>query len=207
MKKETCAKFMGRPRAFDPEHALAAAINIFWQRGYEGTSLSDLTKAMGINRPSLYATFGNKEELYRRALGEYEQRVATGVADALDAPTARASVQRLLDMMVPGITDPEHPGCFNLNGALACSQANEGVKEMLCTRRQTTLNALTVRFVRAAAEGDPTLPGDPHDAARMVITFLHGMSVQATTGATREELARAAKLFIAGWPKEPVSPK
>src|SRR5881296_1680862 len=115
---------MGRPRAFDLEKALDLALRVFWEKGYEGTALSDLTEAMGINRPSLYAAFGNKEALFRKALDRYADGPAAYVRHALEEPSARAVVERVFRGTVELLTDPRNPGgCLAVHGALACGAA------------------------------------------------------------------------------------
>src|SRR5438094_9922303 len=111
--KRQAASTVGRPRAFDVDEALDQALKVFWRKGYEGTSLPDLTKAMGINRPSLYAAFGNKEELFRKALDRYAEGPAAYAAEALNEPTARAVAELLLEGSVNLLTDPRNPrGCL-----------------------------------------------------------------------------------------------
>src|SRR5207245_2576808 len=111
----------GRPRSFDLDKALDAALQVFWRKGYEGASLPDLTEAMGINRPSLYAAFGNKEELFRTVVIRYIEGPAAFVRKALDEPTARAAAERLLTGAVDLVTDPKNPrGCLLVQGALVC---------------------------------------------------------------------------------------
>src|SRR5437763_11691981 len=117
---------VGRPRAFDVDAALAQALRVFWAKGYEGASLADLTEAMGINRPSLYAAFGNKEELFRRALDLYAHGPASAYRRALEEPTARRVVARMLCATVEMTTDPANPpGCLFVQGALACGEQSE----------------------------------------------------------------------------------
>src|SRR5579859_3096090 len=111
----------GRPREFDAEKALDAALAVFWRKGYEGASLPDLTEAMGINRPSLYAAFGNKEDLFHLALDRYAEGPGAFVQKALEERDARTVAERLLCGAVLLVTDPRRPhGCLLVHGALAC---------------------------------------------------------------------------------------
>src|SRR5213083_2561468 len=129
MKSETVAR-RGRPRAFDPDAALDRAMHVFWAKGYEGASLSDLTSAMDINRPSLYAAFGNKEQLFRKALDRYAKGPAACVHEALDQPTARAVVEKMFCAAIDMVTNPQTPaGCFMVQGALACGDAAHSIQE------------------------------------------------------------------------------
>src|SRR3954470_7312288 len=115
---------VGRPRAFDVDKALYQALLVFWHKVYEGTSLDDLTETMGINRPSLYAAFGNKEELFRKALDRYAEGPAAYVRRAMEEATARAVAECLLRGGVELVTTPGKPaGCFAVQGALACGEA------------------------------------------------------------------------------------
>src|SRR6478735_12078018 len=116
---ETATATRGRPREFDVEEALAAALRVFWTKGYEGSSLTDLTEAMGITRPSLYAAFGNKEELFKRALDLYESEKLAYVRSALDAPSARGVAQRLLEGTIQNITS-DCPGCLGVIASVSC---------------------------------------------------------------------------------------
>src|SRR5256885_1923104 len=120
----------GRPRAFDVDKALNQALAVFWERGYEGASLPALTKAMGINRPSLYAAFGNKEALFRKALDRYEEGPTAFVGEALAQPTARKVVERLFAGGIDLVTNPRNPrGCLAVHGALVCGDAAESVRD------------------------------------------------------------------------------
>ena len=191
----------GRPREFDVEKALDRALKVFWRKGYEGASLSQLTRAMGINRPSLYAAFGNKEALFRKALDRYAEGPAAYVREALDEPTARAVAERLLGGTIDVLTDPRNPrGCLMVQGALACGEAAESVRRELASRRASGEGALRRRFERARAEGDLPADSDPADLARYVATVIHGMSVQAAGEASREELRRVAEMALRAWP-------
>jgi AcrR family transcriptional regulator len=191
----------GRPREFDVEVALACALDVFWRKGYEGTSLPDLTRAMGINRPSLYAAFGNKEALFRKVLDRYAEGPAAYVRSALAEPTARAVAQRLLGGAVELLADPQGPrGCLMVHGALACGESAEAVRRELAARRAASEVAVRERFERARADGDLPAGADPADLARYVVTVVGGMSVQAAGGATREELRRVAEMALRAWP-------
>jgi AcrR family transcriptional regulator len=191
----------GRPREFDVDQALDRALRVFWRRGYEGATLPDLTEAMGINRPSLYAAFGSKEELFRKALDCYAEGPAACLREALNEPTARAVAERLLDGAIDLVTDRRNPrGCLMVQGALACGEAAESVRRELVARRVAGEVAVRQRFERAIADGDLPAEADPADLARYVVTVMRGMAVQAAGGASREDLRRVAELALRAWP-------
>jgi AcrR family transcriptional regulator len=193
---------LGRPRAFDPDRALESALQVFWRKGYEGASLSDLTRAMGINRPSLYAAFGNKKALFLKALDRYANGPGALIRQALAEPTARAVVERLLRGSAESLADKRHPsGCLMVQGALACGEEAECVRQELISRRAASQALLRERFDRARSEGDLPADSDPADLARYVATVLHGMSVQAAGGASCDELQRVAEMALQAWPK------
>src|SRR5882672_2447452 len=136
MKPRKPRTLTGRPRSFDLDKALDRALQVFWRKGYEGASLSDLTKAMGINRPSLYAAFGNKQALFRKAVDRYAQTPAAYLREALLEPTARAVVERLLRGGIDLLTGPHNPpGCLLVQGALSCGKRAEPVRRDLAARR------------------------------------------------------------------------
>jgi AcrR family transcriptional regulator len=191
----------GRPRTFDVDQALESALKVFWRKGYEGTSLLDLTEAMGINRPSLYAAFGNKEELFRKALDRYVAGPAAHMREALGEPTARAVAERLLRKAADALTDPSHPpGCLAVQGALSCGEAAESIRLELNSRRAAIEAALRDRFDRAKSEKDLPPGADPADLARYVMTVIQGMAVQAAGGASRDDLRRVAETALRAWP-------
>jgi AcrR family transcriptional regulator len=192
----------GRPREFDADQALDRALEVFWRKGYEGASISELTDAMGINRPSLYAAFGNKEELFRKALDRYAQGPAAYTYEALTEPTARAVVERLLREAAEALTDPHNPhGCLGVQGALSCGAAADSIKNELCMRRSAWEAALEKRFERARQEGDLPKDADCTDLARYVATVVQGMAVQAAGGASRKQLLKVAEITLLACPK------
>jgi AcrR family transcriptional regulator len=192
----------GRPREFDINQALDRALEVFWRKGYEGASLLDLTQAMGINRPSLYAAFGSKEGLFRKALDRYAEGPTAYVRAGLEEPTARRVAERLLGGAIERLDDPRVPrGCLLVQGALACGEAAESVRRELAARRAAGEEALRHRFERARAEGDLPAGADPADLARYVFTVLQGLAVQAAGGASREELRRVGEMALRVWPQ------
>ena len=192
---------IGRPREFDFDNALDRALLVFWRNGYEGASIADLTEAMGINPPSLYAAFGNKEGLFRKVVDRYIERYAGFWEVARAAPTARAMVEHLLRASVDFVTDEANPrGCLMVRGAMACSEAANKIRDELVTRRATGEAMLRERFERAIAEGEISLELDPADYARYIMTVLEGLSVQAAGGAGREDLRKVADIALRTWP-------
>jgi AcrR family transcriptional regulator len=192
----------GRPREFDMEQALDAAMFLFWRHGYEGTSMSALAEAMGINMPSVYAAFGDKPSLFAKALDRYLQRPASYLPNALKAPTAREATERLFAGAVNMVMHPSHPdGCLLVQGALASGPDVDSIKQRLSQGRASAENAVRLRFQRAIEEGDLTPDADPARLARYVITIVWGMSVQAAGGATRSQLKDIAKMALQSWPQ------
>lgn len=192
---------MSRPRAFCEETALDRALEVFWRSGYEGTSISRLTEAMGINRPSLYATFGNKEELFQKALDRYVSLKNDYIARAMAEPTARRMVEKLLHDAAEVLTDASHPvGCMAVQGALTCSEETERVRDELAQIRASFEARIRRRFEEERHDGRLPSDTDPDLLARFVTTISHGMSVQANGGATCEQLRDVAKLAMRAWP-------
>jgi AcrR family transcriptional regulator len=189
----------GRPRAFDPDTALDRALDIFWRQGYEGAAISDLTAAMGINRPSLYAAFGNKEELFRRVLDRYLDGPGRYAAEALDAPRARDVVERLVHGAIELTAGPASPGgCLSVCNVQACGPEAEPVRRAVIARREAAAASLTERLERAKAEGDLAADADPAALARFVMTVTDGIASQAANGAGPGELRAVADLALQG---------
>jgi AcrR family transcriptional regulator len=197
MKVEKNLGTTGRPRCFCVDGALDKALDVFWRKGYDGTSLSDLTEAMGINRPSLYATYGNKEELFIKVLDRYAERYGSFVTDALERPNVSEAIEGLLKGGVCGLSSSDHPrGCLNVQGALACSDSAETMKNELGRRRGMVQSLIQQRLEKAQTEGQLSNDSDPKALAAFVATVLHGMSIQANGGATTEELAGIADVAL-----------
>ena len=170
----------GRMRQFDLDEALDRALAVFWARGYEGATLPELTGAMGINRPSLYAAFGNKEQLFRKALGRYQAGPMSFLTEALRKPTARAVVEAILSGFVRSQHDrAKARGCLVVSGALACGEEAEAVRRELARLRQAIVAALRRRFEQAVQDGDLPAATDCATLARYIATAIpNGLGVQ-----------------------------
>src|SRR6267142_1393648 len=201
MKSETAATRPGRPRASDPDAALERAMHVFWAKGYEGTSLSNLTRAMHINRPSLYAAFGNKEQLFSKVLDRYVDGPLAYFGKALAAPKARDVIEQIFVGAARMAGDPRLPaGCLMVQGALAVGKAAGSVRTEAAGRRAGSEVALRRRLQRAKREGDLPKNADPAELARYVMTVLQGMAVQGADGASPDQLRRVAQLALRAWP-------
>ncbi|MET0452867.1 MAG: TetR/AcrR family transcriptional regulator [Mycobacterium sp.] len=192
---------MGRPRAFDADEALAVAMRVFWEQGYEGATLTDLTEAMGISRTSMYAAFGNKEDLFVRALQRYTEGPASYGVRALQEPTARRVAAAILAGSIEATASADGPaGCLGVQGSLAAGAAGREVRDLLIAWRNEPIAYLRKRFERAVDEGDLPIDADPGVLARYVVTMSNGIAVQAASGASPEELRQVADAAMRNWP-------
>lgn len=188
---------MGRPREFDADVALDQAMEVFWRHGYEGATIAQLTEAMGINPPSLYACFGNKEGLLKAALDRYAKLRGAWMDEVVSAPTARDVAERMLMGIADKQTDPANPpGCLLVQGGIACGTGSENVPFELAARRAQNEDQLRDRFIRAREEGDLKPTSDPAALARYVSAVSVGMGVMASSGSDREALRQVASVAV-----------
>jgi len=199
--RETTPAARGRPREFSADEALAQALRVFWTKGYEGTSLSDLTEAMGITRPSLYAAFGNKETLFRKALDLYQREKLQYVQQALAEPSARRVAETLLFGAVENASRPSEPtGCLGVITSTACGDEAKSVRDEVLERGDVIRKAFVERLERAKAEGDVPAHANPEALTSLLFALVQGISLQARSGSSREQLHVLAETGLAQWP-------
>jgi len=190
----------GRPREFCTEAALAAALRVFWSKGYEATSLTDLTEAMGITRPSLYAAFGNKEALFHAALDLYQREKLRYIEEAIKQPTADQVAERLIRGAYETASSPHEPqGCLGVIASTACGDDAQGVRADVMQRGEVVRAALVERFNRARKEGDLPKHADPDALTSFLFAMVQGISMQARAGASREQLEGLVKVGLGSW--------
>jgi len=192
----------GRPRSFDREQALEAAVDVFWEHGYDATSIAMLTKALGIAAPSLYAAFGDKQTLFLEALDRYLSSYGAFTKRALtEEPQARQAVERLLREAAAAYTRPDHPhGCLLITATTNCSPQSAELAEHLRKLRAAGLRALESKLSIAARAGQLPEQTDTRALARFYSAVLQGMSAQARDRATRTDLEHIAKNALHAWP-------
>jgi AcrR family transcriptional regulator len=191
----------GRPREFCVDGALAAALRVFWSKGYDGASLTDLTEAMGITRPSLYAAFGNKEALFCKALDLYEREKMAYIDRSLAEPTARRVADAMLRGAVENMSGCEEPqGCLQVIASVASGPDAQSIRDAVAERGKVFHDAIIERLERARAEGDLPPHIDPVGLADYMKAVFQGISLQASAGASREQLDRLVDTSLALWP-------
>jgi AcrR family transcriptional regulator len=202
MDRVNTDKPRGRPRSFDRGRALERAMHVFWRQGYEATSVSDLTRAMGINPPSLYAAFGDKEQLYLEALGRYQQRRVESMAKWFDEePTAKAAVRRLLTEAATELARAGAPrGSMLVLSAMQCS--SDALQAKLAERRASVRAILKARIDRGLHEGELARSTDTDALVDFYSAVFQGMSLQARAGASRKRLLATAALAMRAWPNK-----
>ncbi|MFC4054763.1 TetR/AcrR family transcriptional regulator [Actinomadura syzygii] len=192
----------GRPRTFDPDTALRQALDVFWEHGYEGTSLSDLAQAMGIASASIYACFGSKQELFRKVMLLYGTTSGGPPRSALsEHPSTRAAIHAMLRATADQITRSDAPHyCMLILASPTGAVENHDVREFLADIRRGQLAAVRDRLAQGVRDGDIDAPPARLDAvARYYTTVVQGMSVQARDGATGAELEEVITCAMAAW--------
>lgn len=189
----------GRPRAFDEDQALDAAIDVFWRLGYEGASLAELTQAMGINKPSLYLVFGSKEELFVRALERYGRSAHENLAAVLAQPTAYQVVESYLRATAESATDAGHePGCLSIQGGLSCAPNNARIPQLLAEYRRGLEDAVKKALAKTEDATRPAGGIDTEALAGYAVTVAQGLAVHAAGGVTLARLNVIIDVALAG---------
>jgi AcrR family transcriptional regulator len=187
----------GRPISFDKNAALEAAMLLFWERGYEGTSMADLTQTMGLNPSSIYAAFGDKHALFQLAVQRYMEMRAQYAGKALEEPTLEKFVRALFDNTVAFLTTPGHPPtCMTLAGAVGCSLDASPARDLMTEIRKQNQVALRQRLLKARKSGELSKDIDLDDYTRYLSTIIAGLSIQAANGSTKAELNRTAQMAL-----------
>jgi AcrR family transcriptional regulator len=187
----------GRPVGFDKDAALEAAMLLFWERGFEGTSMADLTQAMGLNPSSIYAAFGDKYALFSRAAQRYLDTRAQYAKKALEEPTLEKVIRALFNNTVAFLTSSDHPPtCMTLAGAMACGAEAAPARDLMTAIRMQNQATIRERLVKARNSGELPKGLDADDYARYLSSILAGLSIQAANGSTKPELKRTARLAL-----------
>ncbi len=201
MESAAAPSTKGRPREFCVDQALGKALGVFWAKGYEGASMADLTEAMGITKPSLYAAFGNKEALFHKALDLYEAEKLAYTREALKQPTARGVAEHFMRGAIEAQTSSCDPkGCLGVISATACGAEAESIKADIIARRASSQQALIERFRQAKRDGDLPDHVEPESLTLYLYAILQGMGVQSGSGASRAELERVVETSLMMWP-------
>jgi AcrR family transcriptional regulator len=187
----------GRPISFDKDAALEAAMLLFWERGFEGTSMSDLTQAMGLSPSSIYAAFGDKHALFSLSVKRYLETRAQYAAEALAEPTLDKVIRALFDYTVAFLTAPGHPStCMTLAGSMGCSVDATPARDLMTEIRKQNEVDIRERLLRARKSGELSKDINVDDYTRFISLMLAGLSVQAANGATKAELRRTAQMAL-----------
>jgi AcrR family transcriptional regulator len=209
MMKTGAPVMRGRPRTFDRDQAVAAAMDLFLAKGYDGVSLEDLQKAMGnISPPSFYAAFGSKDALFREVVALYRESMGQSVVKALEASPVRDAVEGMMRAGVDlFLSNPSAPGCLLILGAVHSTRTSKDAHDLLCEARSEGCEMLRTRLVRAVDEGELPKGLPIGDIAGFYATFMQGMAVRARDGATRAEMLAWVRTAMAAWPALTKPPK
>ena len=204
-KAEPPSRPRGRPRAFDRNDALDRAMRLFWRRGYEATSVSDLTEAMGITPPSLYAAFGDKKRLFLEAVDRYQAGPGSFAQAALcDEPTAEAAMRRLMTGTIDSFFEPKSSkGCMVVLAATNCTADSRDIADELAARRRLAERIVRDRIAAGRDAGELAANTDVEALAALVITTLYGLSIKARDGASRASLRKVVDQVMSMWPRAP----
>jgi AcrR family transcriptional regulator len=199
---------MGRPRTFDRDAALQRAMDVFWEHGYDATSVAHLGEAMGISAPSLYSAFGDKRTVFLEALDRYLHTFGAFTAHALtEEPTAHRAVERLLRDAAAAYTRPDHPrGCLLITAATNCTPQSEDIRFALRDLRIAGASALEAKITTAIDAGELPADTDARALAAFYSAVIGGMSAKARDGATRQDLEDIAATALRAWPPAQISP-
>ncbi|MGV3582427.1 MAG: TetR/AcrR family transcriptional regulator [Methylophilus sp.] len=202
MDTNTTTRTLGRPRKFDKDRALDTAMRVFMQKGYEATSITDITEALGINRPSVYAAFGNKEALFAQALTRYIQGPIAYLGEVLSEKTSRDVVRELLmksvELMISCAEQPR--GCLAVQSSISSELAAAGIQQHIVNGLSQIEINIKNRFDRAIDEGDLPKDTDSWLLTKYVTTLHKGLSIQATNGTSEEELRGIVEIALKCWP-------
>jgi AcrR family transcriptional regulator len=187
----------GRPISFDRDAALEAAMLLFWERGYEGTSMADLTQAMGLNPSSIYAAFGDKQALFSLAVKRYVETRAQYATKALEEPTLKKVVRALFENTIAFLTTPGHPPtCMTLAGAAGCSVEATPARDIMTEIRKQNEAVMRERFIKARKSGEFPKDINIDDYTRYLSSIIAGLSIQAANGSTKAELKRTSQMAL-----------
>jgi AcrR family transcriptional regulator len=204
-KKESEPKRRGRPRAYDPSQAIARAAERFWKAGYAGTSLDDLSEATGMNRPSLYAAFGDKRDLYLKTLDYYrEESRALARAALADDPPLHVFLKRFYDKALELYLGDGPRGCYTIGTAATVAAVDDDVRAFLAESMRTTDGFLVRQIEKAKSRGEVAPDVDPAALGYLASATLHTLAVRARAGLSRKELdtlVDAAINVICGGPR------
>ena len=191
---------MGRPREFDIDRAVDTAVGLFWRKGYEKTSLTDLTQALKITPPSFYFAFGSKEKLFKKALDRYMDDVFAYFDEALCQPTSRGVATLLLKSFAEGYTNPAHPGCLCINSSSPCSTSDDPIRQEIGKWQSLVHDKLSKRLKLAKAQKDLPVDANPDALTDYLLIVATGMALAAQSGASRKDLLRVVTTALKIWP-------
>jgi AcrR family transcriptional regulator len=201
MNKRASGNPPGRPKGFCEKAALHAAMLVFAEKGFENASLADLTAAMGINRFSMYASFGNKEQLYVKAMDAFNDQRQQGVIETLAGPSARAGIEQLLMGVAERFTDTGHGVCFVTQAPLTTEVVSDDTRKLMAKRRAEVETAIRHRLEKAVKDGEVLPNNSPADLACFYAVIIQGIALQAQHGGTREQMKRVVEVALANWPE------